>query len=297
MKRSRCGYVILGLVLGLLVGQGASLWAEDALETLFKLSGTTKLVGEIPGLVSMGMQMAQQEKPIDPKELAELQKVAEEKYAADRFMKILREHIEKKLDQEKVNKLVSWYKGELAQRVIKAEEESAKPDKILEMQAYVTTLAQKPLPEPRLALLKRLDAAIRGSAINENMLLKVRMAMVRAMNAIQPEAKRQNEEQLKAVEERLVGEVQQVVEQQLIGSWAYSYRDITDKDFETYVAFYETELGREWGISLGEALSVGMEQAGNELAKHYAEHLQKATEEAPQPAVASPVAPVASETR
>ncbi len=297
MRRARCfsATLLLTLLAAAMVGTvRAEDPAEPLIDELFRLSGTTKLVGEIPGLVSIGMQMAQQENPVDPKELAELQKAAEEQYSAERFMHILREHVGKKIDQEKIGKLIDWYKGELAQRVIKAEEDNSKPDKIREMQTYVASLAQNPLPESRLTLLKRLDAAIRGSAINENMLLKVRMSMVRASNAIVPEATRQSEEQLKKTEERLAAEVKKVVEQQLLGSWAFSYRDISDADFETYVAFYETELGRAWGISLGEALSIAMEQAGSELVAHCAERLKKSSEpEAPLPASA----PVATESK
>lgn len=269
--RIRVLVLACAMILWPLMGAWAQAAATSPLDELFELSGTTKLVGEIPGLVAMGMQMAQQEKPVDPKILADLQKLAGEVYAPGLFMNALREQIEKKLDQEKIAKLIEWYKGDLARRVTKAEEENSKPEKVMEMQAFIGALGEKPLPEARMALLKRLDTAIKGSEINQGMLLKTRMAMTRSLNALLPANTQKNEEALKEVETKAAEEVKQIVEQQLMGAWGFSYRDISDKDFEEYISFYEKDLGKDWGISLGEGLSIGMEAAGNDLAKRVAE--------------------------
>jgi len=169
------------LVLPALAGPPAK---EELIQQLMKLSGLDAQVRQLPlqVLASFGEQKSQL-----PAEVYDLTaRALDAAFDAERMLKTVSKQVETNLDTGTMQAALTWLKSGLGRKITGLEEAASTPQAYQQIQTYAKQLENRPPPQPRLLLVRRLDVATNATETVVSIAETVAMSVAMALDAIQP---------------------------------------------------------------------------------------------------------------
>lgn len=253
------------------------IWAgditENSLEKLMELSGINKQVAEYPGMVKAGFDQAtQQGSPVSAPELIEIHKIMQDTFQPSGIIPAIKLEIKNNISESEAKVLLTWYESDLGKMITKAEEDASTPAGLQEMLKEGQTLLAD---EESVRLARKLDQLANATdvtmQIQENIGVAVFTAISTAMNPNQPVNIDAFKAQMSAQEQQMRANIEQFV----ILSFIYAYKDIDSVSIEKYVGFLERPGTRKFNDSAIEGIKIALNQSIGRMAESLAVTFKK----------------------
>lgn len=251
----------MGLSLLIAMFAASTAWSaeigSDSLDRLMTLSGIKKQVAELPGMVRMGAEQARQKGArISNADFEKMLKAMESAFQPSEIVETISVEVRKSISESDAKKLLAWYESDLGRMITKAEENASTPGAYQEMMATAKSLLAD---EKRVDLAKKLDDLINATdmmvQLQEYTGIAVFTAISKALNPDQPV-------QIEAFKSQMLENEQLIranIEQAVIISWVYSYKDLDIASIKKYLEFNESPNARHFNDSV----KLGMKNALN----------------------------------
>jgi len=254
------------LVLPALAGPPAK---EELIQQLMKLSGLDAQVRQLPlqVLASFGEQKSQL-----PAEVYDLTaRALGAAFDAERMLKTVSKQVETNLDTGTMQAALTWLKSGLGRKITGLEEAASTPQAYQQIQTYAKQLENRPPPQPRLLLVRRLDVATNATETVVSIAETVAMSVAMALDAIQPKELQTGVERLKKQMELQRSQMRQGLQQQMTAAMLYTYQTLSDAELDQYSGFYESHAGKVYQQGLNAALTGALSEASESAGKHLAD--------------------------
>jgi hypothetical protein len=231
---------------GLCLAQDQNL--DELVQTLMLKSGLNKQIEQFPSLVHAGLdQRAQQSSQLPEPVVDLLHHAVDISFNAESLKLGVRESIKRDLDREDIRNVLEWLNSPPGEKITMLEEAASTPEAIAEMQTMAGQLSHDPA---RTATIKRLDNAIKATEFSMSLAQNLQAAVIIAMTSLVPsEVQPLVESVVKSVKkqvEKSSAQMKPIIEQQVLMSFLYTYRTLSDDELEKYIAFAETESARKY---------------------------------------------------
>ncbi|MBA6352954.1 hypothetical protein [Colwellia sp. BRX9-1] len=230
---------------------------------LMDKSGITQSIEGLPlQLQAMGQQMALTAK--NPVEHEKFMQVFVSSLNPDVMLNKMTENIRKNVSLAELQPILKWLDSDLASRVVSAELQSTDPKFQQNLMLYMAELQSSP-PSPDRT--KVIIHYVESSEIVEqgmNLMMAMLENMFEALKITQPE----NVElatQLDAQLEQMAVNIKPSMEQQMVLTSYFIYRDISNEDLNEYSNFYKQATGKKYLSLMVGAIGDGMNDWGTSL--------------------------------
>ncbi|MEW6672079.1 MAG: DUF2059 domain-containing protein [Thermodesulfobacteriota bacterium] len=242
-------------------------------QELMNKSGIRKQVRQIPQDIRAGIQQEQGLKQNPEMGIADIDAAIESAFNPKRIEALLYSDIGKNLSTEEIQKVLYWLDSPLGKKLTRLEEEAASPAANQEMtQALQQMNNDSGVPE-RLKLLQRIEKALLATEIAVDTILNIQIAIISAISAMSPAPNPPNFEQITEMVHKNRLQVQEVICPQVISGFFYTYRDVSNEDLQTYIAFIESPTGRKYHQVIMKAFSDALIFSGKNFGKAVGERM------------------------
>ena len=231
---------------------------ENNLDKLFLLSGITKQVSELPGLVKTGfIQGVQQGTAISENEISLMLESADKTILPSVILDEIKYSLEKSLSNEDIESLLKWYESDIGESITAAEEKASTPEAYQQMMNSAQQLLEN---TKRVEVAARLDELLGATDMTMEIQkfsgVAIYSAIVTAMAPDQELNIDAYKSQMAAVEPQMRANIQQLV----IVSFVYSYQQIDDDSLAKYETFLNRSVTKNFNNSTIKGLSRGFEK-------------------------------------
>jgi hypothetical protein len=213
-------------------------------QTLIVKSGMSKQMAQFPQMVQASLVQANQQfQNLSEEKLALVSSLLAEVFAATVMIESARDVMQANMSDKDILAVLTWLDSPFGTRLTKLEEDATSVSAYQEMQAMADQLMGD---AGRVALIKRLDSAARATESGIATTLDSQSAMVLALTATMPMEQRPSVEDTTRMVNQGKEQVLPYVEQQVILSFLYTYRTLTNAEVERYIVFFQSELGKKY---------------------------------------------------
>ncbi|MCX7040862.1 MAG: DUF2059 domain-containing protein [Spirochaetes bacterium] len=213
-------------------------------QTLLIKSGISKQMAQLPQVAQASLVQAnQQSQKMSQEELVVVSSLVAEVFDTTVMIDSARDVIQANMSDGDILAVLTWLDSPLGTRLTKLEEEAASVSAYQEMQAMAEQLMTN---AGRVALMKRLDSAVRATESGIAFSLNSQSATVLALTAPMPMEQRPSVEDITRMVNKNQEQVLPYIEHQVVLSFLYTYRTITDAEVERYIVFAQSESGKKY---------------------------------------------------
>ena len=249
---------------------------SDSFNRLMALSGLHKQVAEFPGMVRAGVEQARQQgSPIPDAEFDEVTRSIEGAYQPSEILSTIGLEVKNSISESEARDVLAWYESDLGRRITKAEEDASTPAAYRKMIREAQSLLAD---EKRVEIARKLDGLLNATdlamQLQEDVGIAVFIAISKVMNPDQPV-------HIEAFKSRMLAQEQQLranIEQLVIVSYVYSYKDIDIDSLEKYVEFNERPNTRHFNDSVIKGLKYALNNSIDKMATSMAVTFKKHAE-------------------
>jgi len=245
-----------------------NLLAKEVLE----LSGTKKQISQIPQFLEGSL--AGQKGKLDEQTFNTLCNIMRDAFKAETLYENLESTFIKNIDTKTLKDTKLWYQSELAKKITKLEIKASTPDSMQEMQKFAENFQKTPPPQSRIALAKDLDNYSKSTEMTLNMILGITEGIMTGINASLPAKQKMKHTDLKKQIDTTQAMLKPSIESTTLVSFLFTYKDLTDKEFESYVSFHKSKVGQTFNKSLWKAMNHSFSQASNTIGKNMGQTLK-----------------------
>ncbi len=267
--------------IALMVCAASLSWAEEisqgSLDKLITLSGVTKEVSHFPELLQLGLNQArqqakQQNSPMSDGDFAEIKSAMAKGFQAADIVRAISGEVKGSVSEADAKAILAWLESDLGRKITKAEDDASDPAVYQKMAKSVDKLmADKERMQFAERLVKVLNSTEKMLEVQENLGVAMVVAMSTASNPAQPV----KAADIKAKIAPMLEQQRPTLEQSLLLSYVYTYRDIDMASLDKYVAFLEQPSSKRFHDSVMKGMSAGLEQAGTKVGTTLAASLAK----------------------
>jgi hypothetical protein len=241
---------------------------EDSLNKLMALSGLDKQISELPGIIQAELEQAKQQgTPIPDTEFNEVKSSIVRAFEPSVILSTIGLEIKKNIPEQEAKDLLAWYESDLGRQITKAEEDASTHVAYQEMiKNAQALLADEKRVESAKKIDRLIDATGMAMQLQENAGLAVFTAISTAMNPGQSV----NTEDFKALMSAQEQQVRANVEQFVLLSFVYSYRDIDMASLDKYISFLERPNTKKFNDSVIKGLTHALNKSIDGMAKSLA---------------------------
>jgi hypothetical protein len=247
-------------------------------DQLLKLSGIDKRVGEMSGLVLMGFQQAAKEdnlKNIDQKAIDAISSGILKAFDGKALRATLAREVAAGLTDQDIDQLLTWYSSDTGRTITSEEEQAATPDAYMKMMQNAETLLKD---EASVSFAKKFDQKFGVSEWNLRMVENAgKASYIAAHMASSPGLAvdlRSYNNYIQAKRPALI----QSIKRDILLSFAYSYRNVSDPDLASYMRFMDTPEAVKFTKTYMKALESAFDQALGKLSDEITSALAKGTD-------------------
>jgi hypothetical protein len=250
-----------GLTLFFILSFGATTFATEvsdaSLDKLMEVSGLREQMAEIPGMILTGVEQASSQGTEIPEAmLARLYRSIDESFAPEEVLLFVKQELKKSISEEQVAGLMQWYESETGKRIVKAEIDASSPAAYMEMNRIGKSLFEN---EQRVIMAQTIANQAKSTDLVMDLQLNTAIAVYAAVSmALMPGEKVDIEafrQQMTSQDELMRDNIEQFV----ILTLLYSYKDIDPASMEKYLQF----LGKEDTVQFNDSVNVGLSQGLN----------------------------------
>ncbi len=256
-------------------------WAEavtqSSLDKLMTLSGITKEVSHFPELLQLGLNQAQQQaklqkSPMSDADFTQIRKAMTSAFQPADIVRAISGEVKGSVSEADAKAILAWLESDLGRKITKAEDDASDPAAYQKMAKSVESLMSD---EKRVQFAQRLAKALNSTEqmleVQENLGVAMVVAMSTASNPAQPV----KAADIKAKIAPMLEQQRPNLEQGLLRSYVYTYKDIDLASLDKYVAFLEEPSSKRFHESVMKGMSTGLEQAGTKVGTTLAASLAK----------------------
>jgi len=261
--------IVRQMVIFLAITLPSIVWAEqitqDSLNKLMDLSGIHKQAIDFPKVVQAGLiQAKKQGTPMSDTAFNKIQRAMTDAFQADELLKIIGAEVQNSITESQAKELLIWYESEVGKLIIKAEEDAATP------MAYQQMIEEKQMlmaDQDWVKIAKMMDDLTHTTDITMQLQQGTNVAIFTAVSVARHPDK---PVQIAAFREQLITKEQALrpdVEQFVILSFIYSYKDVKATNIERYFDFLKQENTKKFNASIRRGVKDAFEQANNKMAQ------------------------------
>jgi hypothetical protein len=206
-----------------------------------------------------------------PDERAALSRAAMNAYRPDVIYAAVREQLELRRDENKMNELLAWYRLPLGTRLVDLEVAAAIAQVGIEIVEYAERLKENPPTYERLESLQRLDAAVGNTDLSVDLAMVMQESMARAIDPVLPPERRMKPGQLQRDLARMRAEIVTPTRNAVLLTMLFTYRSVGDEDVRAYLRLMESPAGRWFSEATRRAMlqsiAAAAEMTATELAR------------------------------
>jgi len=262
---------ILSLTATILLPFNTAAFDSHLVQELIIKSGIRKQTEQIPQDVRDGIQQEQRLAQDPELNTAELEAAIESSINPRRMEYQLHDDIGKNLSTEEIQEVLNWLDSPLGKKLARLEEDAASPAVKQKMTHALQQLIKDPGTPERLKLLQRVEKALHSTDAAVDMILNIQIAIISTISTMAPGQPHPTFEQIAETVYKNRPQIQQVISQQVIGDFLYTYHNLSKGDLETYIAFIESPVGSKYHQvtmkALSDALSLSIENFGKAISE------------------------------
>jgi len=232
--------------------------SDTSVTKLLSVSGLNKQLEQLPGTVRAGIMQARQRSTNIPDTVfTQMADIVANSFHRDNLSKAIRAELKKNISESDAKSLFSWYESDAGKKLTKLEEASSTPE------AYQTMFkdAQSLLgDEKKVAVAKRIEKATKSVDMAMQLQTNTGAAVYTAILTAADPTKPVDLEPFRAKFVQQEPQIRTRLEQLIILSLVFSYKDADAATMDKYVAFLEKPGTQKFNASIMK----GMNQAIND---------------------------------
>jgi hypothetical protein len=242
--------------------------SDKNLDELLILSGITEQISQLPSMIKAGMTQAHKQSKVMPeKKYKELVNSVDTYILASEIILVLKNELQKSITDKEIQELLVWYKSDIGKKITKAEELASTPT------AYKAMIQSKELllkDSKRVVFSQKLDKLIGATQLAIELQLYTAVTTTSAMlSIIEPDVPLD----IKRIHAQLFPRIMQsydTIQELVILSFVYAYKDISIEDLNTYMLFLNQKNTIKMNTILLEAMNKGVQKSISKWAKNIA---------------------------
>jgi hypothetical protein len=243
--------------------------SDTQIYQLMDKSGATRAIEGLPlQMQAMGQQMALTAK--DPSEHQKFMEIFLSSMDTEVMLAQMLASIRANVSQTELTSILQWLETDLASKIVKAELQSAEPEFQQNLTRYLADLQATP---PSTERTQAIIYYVESSQVVEQA-MKMMMEMIKNMFEAVKVANPNNQElatNLDAQLAQMATSMRPALEQQMILTSYFIYKDISDAELAQYSDFYQQEIGKKYLSLLIDAMGSALNGWGTSLVNQIVE--------------------------
>lgn len=250
-------------------GQAMAEKSDKLLDEIFQLSGIDSTLQQIPVLINATFDnMAGQ--GTDQKVIDDMKTIMARVMSPEILRGSAMDHMKTELSKAEISQIHKQLKSPFARRMSALEKEASQPDSMANIMAFAQTLESNPPSDQRINLIAELVKA--SNAVESS--LTVRTEFVRgfleATSQLSPPDQRMTDEQIDEKIGMMRDQMMESVAQEIILTYFYLYRSLSDTEVESYIAMYHAPEMAHFNEEMNIAMAAAFRTAGNSMMQELA---------------------------
>ncbi len=226
---------------------------NDALiQELYIKSGLEKQMEQLPLVIQADFDQAvREDQRLQrlPKGLTSaISALSREAFAPESLKAIVLPELREKLTVQDLKGVLKWLDSPLGKNCTRLEEAASTPDAQAEIQQYAAGIKNSPPTAARLAVLRKLDAAVQGTESSVEIVINSQVAVALAVNATLPVEQQKPLNDIKREMEKIRPQVEAAMRVQTLISSLYTYRSLTETQIQQYNKFLTSPAGSKYTL-------------------------------------------------
>jgi hypothetical protein len=239
---------------------------------LLDLSGITKQISEFPILVKSGVEQSRKQGTPIPDSLYQSMHMAiDDSIDPSIMVKGVAIELLNNLNEEEIVQLLSWYESELGRKISLLEEKSSTTEAYTEMMLMSESLLAD---SDHVNFAKKLDKLVGATDFSMKLQANTQIAVLSSVfKALNPH-KFFDIDALKSQMSKQHKQIRANIEQLVIVSFTYTYRNLNQQEIDEYTTFLESSASDKFNKSTMDGIDNEMSKALIQLGKSMAIILQ-----------------------
>jgi len=256
----------------------AQIQNDAQVQALFGKSGQEKQLEQLPLVIQSFFEKASQaDKNIQklPGNISLIMKASiQEAFKPASLKETVLAEMRAKLTAQDIKEVLDWLDSPLGKKCTRLEEDASTPEALAKMQQYAAQIKNAPPTEERLNIIRKLDSAVKGTESGVDIAINGQIAIALATISTLPVEQRRSLESISGELEKNRPQLEAMVRSQVLLSYLYTYRSLTDDEIQQYIEFAASPAGSRyhsvteqalkkaflegsvrWGKSIGETIN------------------------------------------
>ena len=220
------------------------------IQTLYIKSGIDKQVRQLPQLIRVNVLQAF-EQDDRTKEIPRHTKLAisgsvQQAFSPDRFKQTIIKEVRASTTVKDLDTVLKWLDSPLGKKLTRLEEAASTPETLSKVKEFAARLQQSPPTETRLNILRRLDAAVKATEANVEIVMNTQLAVAFAVVKSLPQEQQGSLEAIAAELKKNRPQVEAAMKSQTLIFSLYTYQNLTNAELERYIRFATSPAGEKY---------------------------------------------------
>ena len=220
-------------------------------------------LNQVPAQLAAQLEARRAEMP--PAAYTAITAMVAEAFDPQALHETVRRSFEQAFDRDTLERAAAWLQSPLTRRMTALEREAMRPEAATAMETWFAQAGQDAVPESRVALLQRLIHATHATDTSLRVVKTMMAGLANAVNVSMDQAPPSAEELGEAARE-LEGSRAQI-EDRILARFLYTYREVSDEELTTYVAFWESDVGQWFNRVSSEAYAQAIERGAGQVTR------------------------------
>ena len=259
--------LIVFLFLGLIIH--SPLIAADKKHIIQQLIELTHLADQAREISSFALnEITNRKEGLPDEEYKRLRDSIALSFNEQRLSKIMRDHLMHQYDNTLSPLWLETLQSAEFKKFAALEIQASKPENFPQLMDYAKHLQKNPAPKTRIALVNKLNQLTHASNLAIETQVAVAKVLLHAINPTLPSNKQMGTRQIQTALDALRMQTSQTLHNFTTVNYLFTYREVSDKELEHYVALYETPQG-QWATStLYDAVIKALQDAIQQFQNH-----------------------------
>ncbi len=234
-------------------------------DEVLQLYGVTEQVEQLPGMLLASLD--QQQAQLGPEVYPALRNAFEFTFTSEKLYNRLATSFAEQAeqaDEQQLSRTLVWLHSPLARKMTALELAANTLEAMEAIQQYGALIESQPPPQPRRALIERLDETVGATRLALDFQAVVLRALLKGSNSLLPKERQTTIEridrQIIDMKLQLLG----LIREQVQVSMLYTYRNVSEEELAEYLAYWGTEDGRWLNSATSRALLAAIGEASRE---------------------------------
>ena len=220
------------------------------IQTLYIKSGIDKQVRQLPQLIRVNVLQAF-EQDDRTKEIPRHTKLAisgsvQQAFSPDRFKQTIIKEVRASMTVKDLDTVLKWLDSPLGKKLTRLEEAASTPETLSKVKEFAARLQQSPPTETRLNILRRLDAAVKATEANVEIVMNTQLAVAFAVVKSLPQEQQGSLKAIAAELKKNRPQVEAAMKSQTLIFSLYTYQNLTNAELERYIRFATSPAGEKY---------------------------------------------------